>query len=326
MEKIDSQKFIMDMLRFSSVAESPSKIINQILQYIGEQLHSDRAYIFEDNMDGTISNSYEWCKDGVSSEMENEQNLPYEGFLEIWYREFEKSHNLVIRNSEEYRTISEPLYQLMRREGVISLVAGPLEINGKCIGFYGVDNPPLERIENVSELLEATECIIATIIKLRNYSRQMEMLATIDQLTGCRNRTALDFAYESRRGANTTTSVIMCDLNGLKRKNDTFGHSAGDQYLCDAVTVLSASFGTGNIYRLGGDEFLVIRYGLKRDELENMMRKAELYSELKKVSFSIGYCYRERVTEPFENLMREADDMMYADKEEYYKTHPKREQ
>lgn len=78
------------MVRYASSQENPEKIINQLVQYIGEELDSDCAYIFEDNHDGTFRNTYEWCKEGVSSEIDNLQEVPYEGIIEVWYKQYEK--------------------------------------------------------------------------------------------------------------------------------------------------------------------------------------------------------------------------------------------
>ena len=61
--KRNYEKFITDMIRYASSAESPDYIIQQIIKYICENLDSDRAYIFEDNLDGTFRNTYEWCRD-----------------------------------------------------------------------------------------------------------------------------------------------------------------------------------------------------------------------------------------------------------------------
>lgn len=79
MSKINHDKFVADMIRYASSAESPDHIINQILQYICENLQSDRAYIFEDNLDGTFDNTYEWCREGVTKEIDNLKRVPMMG-------------------------------------------------------------------------------------------------------------------------------------------------------------------------------------------------------------------------------------------------------
>ena len=144
MAKINHDKFITDMIRYASSAESPEHILAQLLQYIGENLNSDRAYIFEANLDGTFDNTYEWCREGVSPQIDNLKNVPYEGVLDTWFLEYEKRRNILIYDIEEYKSISENMYHVLKPQGIHTLVTGPIEINGKYIGLYGVDNPPKE--------------------------------------------------------------------------------------------------------------------------------------------------------------------------------------
>lgn len=224
MEKINHEEFITEMIRYASSAESPDRIINQILQYICQNLRSDRAYIFEDNLDGTYSNTYEYCREGVSAEIENLQNVPYDGMLEAWFTEYEKSHNIIIYDMEQYRSISEAMYYLLKPQGIQTLVTGPIKINEKYIGFYGVDNPPVEYMDNISILINMMEFVISMMIRLRDYSHELEQNAIHDQLTGCKNRTALAWAYNNDFDASQSVGIVMCDLNGLKRMNDSKGH------------------------------------------------------------------------------------------------------
>ena len=72
-----------------------------------------------------------------------------------------------------------------------------------------------------------------------------------------------------------TISVIMCDLNGLKKVNDSYGHEAGDKYICDSAEVLTSCFGKENVYRIGGDEFTVIILGETEEYIQKKMKKAK---------------------------------------------------
>lgn len=318
MKKLDHNKFIADMIRFASAAESPDHIINQLLQYICENLNSDRAYIFEDNHDGTFDNTYECCKEGVSAEIDNLKGVTYEGTLDVWFAEYEKSRNVIIYDIEEYRKISEPVYQLLKPQGITSLVTGPIEVGGKYVGFYGVDNPPADIMENISKLIDMMEFVISMMLRLRDYSKKLEKMAIMDQLTKCKNRTALEWAYAGDYDSSQAIAVVMCDLNGLKKMNDFHGHEAGDKYICDAAEVLTACFGKENVYRIGGDEFAVILLGEKEKSIQKMKEQAQVYCELKKVSISFGVAYRKLAKEPFESIMREADKKMYDAKQAYY--------
>ena len=318
MAKINDEKFITDMIRYASSAESPDHIINQILQYICENLQSDRAYIFEDNLDGTFDNTYEWCREGVSREIENLKKVPYDGVLDVWFQEYEKSHNIMIYDVEEYRKVSEPMYQVLKPQGIQTLVTGPIEINGKYIGFYGVDNPPVEFMDNISVLIDMMEFVMSMMIRIRNYAKQIEENATKDQLTKCYNRKALHWAYEGDFDKGSPIAIIMCDLNGLKRINDTKGHEAGDRYLCDAAEGMMSCFGEKQVYRVGGDEFIIVLLDIEKEEVEQLIERLKIYMDLKKVSVSIGMAYRHNAKEPFENILRDADKKMYVEKERYH--------
>lgn len=70
-----------------------------------------------------------------------------------------------------------------------------------------------------------------------------------DHLTGCLNRRAMDL--DDRK------AVIIVDLDSLKYINDSFGHRAGDKFICWLADGLKERFDSESVYRLGGDEFAV---------------------------------------------------------------------
>ena len=79
------------------------KTMNSILENIGEYYEADRAYIFEMNDERTVcSNTYEWCREGVSSEIDNLQNISIDG-LECWFEAFEYGEFYISSLSEDYR-------------------------------------------------------------------------------------------------------------------------------------------------------------------------------------------------------------------------------
>lgn len=156
--------------------------------------------------------------------------------------------------------------------------------------------------------------------KRKEIKQQEEIMAALaDPLTGSRNRTAMGWAYNGEYAHNISVGIMECDLNGLKQKNDTEGHAAGDRYICKAAKLLMESFGEYNVYRVGGDEFVVIALNLLEEEFNNKVNRfAERCSE-SDVSISFGTNYREYFDEPFEILLKEADLKMYNAKREHYK-------
>jgi diguanylate cyclase (GGDEF)-like protein len=91
--------------------------------------------------------------------------------------------------------------------------------------------------------------------------------ATTDALTRLCNRAnfdiRLDEAVAAHHASGKPLSLIMCDLDHFKSKNDTYGHQAGDRILTEAAAILKAKVGTkGLAGRYGGEEFIVFLPGL----------------------------------------------------------------
>lgn len=313
------EKFINEMIRNASRAADPNLVIKELLRYIGENLESDRAYIFEENQRGTYDNTYEWCREGVSAEINNLQDVPYEGMLEVWFKQFEKSHNILIYDLEKYKKVSEAVYDILKPQGVNTLVTGPLVIDGKMIGFYGVDNPPAEAMQNISELINMMEFIFSMLIRFRNNDAAIEVTANHDQLTGCRNRNALTWIYDGNFNKENPIAVVVCDINGLKLVNDLQGHVAGDSFITRVSGALIDTFGKQNVYRIGGDEFLVVLMG---DETKDLDKRLEALKITVGNTVSIGAEKRGSMDITFDELLKLADKKMYVEKQKYYEQNP----
>lgn len=132
---LNYERFLTDMVRYAASEENPDKVLNQLVEYIGQRVTADRAYIFEQNDRGTFDNTYEWCKAGVSKEKDNLQDVPYEGIIETWFAQYQESNNVIIHDIEECKKTSEAIYERLKPQGVNTLVTGPIKINGKMVGF-----------------------------------------------------------------------------------------------------------------------------------------------------------------------------------------------
>lgn len=145
-----------------------------------------------------------------------------------------------------------------------------------------------------------------------------------DELTKCFNRRAYDLDME-KLDLNTKWAYISLDLNGLKKANDTLGHSAGDELICAAANCMKFAFASyGKIYRIGGDEFVV----LIQESVSNIDSILQVfdatisdwhgkYSD----SISISYGVVQSCEQSFDSIYeisKLADERMYKSKSEYY--------
>lgn len=157
----------------------------------------------------------------------------------------------------------------------------------------------------------------------------MDELAHTDALTGLKNKTAYvervaKFDNDIAEGRGEFC-IIMIDVNFLKRVNDTYGHEYGNIYLINAGKLVCSIFGEENVYRIGGDEFVVVLDGeaLARCEediaaLRSMIDKLRIDSTLKaweKVSAAVGVAYYESgVDTCADEVFKRADADMYQNK------------
>jgi diguanylate cyclase (GGDEF)-like protein len=96
---------------------------------------------------------------------------------------------------------------------------------------------------------------------LRDYVAEIRYRATHDALTGLSNREALYEHLAEALGArqpSESVAVLLIDLDRFKEVNDTLGHDAGDELLCDIAGRVSELAGEARVYRLGGDEFAIV--------------------------------------------------------------------
>lgn len=162
------------------------------------------------------------------------------------------------------------------------------------------------------------------------YYRKAHIRLYMDELTGIYNR-----RYFMERVKMTfsekTEGIMVIDLNGLKQINDTYGHEAGDELISAVPKCCREVFGEDvTVCRMGGDEFAVV-YAMNGDEAEEKIKQLKTVSDGYKgnsfdgVHLAVGWASSD--TDPDQDMMgyfKAADERMYADKMEYYKTHDRR--
>lgn len=153
-----------------------------------------------------------------------------------------------------------------------------------------------------------------TIAEAKVREQILDEVSHTDALTGLKNRRAYDKALE-KDDMDSAKGVVFFDLNGLKFANDNFGHAAGDNLIIDFAKLLSKSFADGEVFRISGDEFVVILY-LGRQELEKrMLEFRDIVMNNNRIA-SFGFVHREKGE--ILQMVNEAEKEMYHDKRKYY--------
>lgn len=321
---INRDRFINSITQLAVSESGADTSINAMLEYLCNEFRSDRAYIFEDMNDGTFDNTYEFCKEGVTPEIDNLKGLPYEGIVDVWYNEYYKSNNILIYDIEAYKSVSEPMYNVLKPQGINTLVTGPLVNNGKYIGFFGVDNPPKEIMDEVSEIIRLLSYVLTQLVLHRDDQERLLRYSYYDAMTGAKNRRALDEFEKRELDPSKPYGYVMCDINELKQTNDSLGHEAGDELIKSVCNALTEIFGAGNVYRTGGDEFVVYTSISARSEFEEAVNRFKKILKDSDRNAAVGAVYREAGDYDIKRVQSEADALMYEDKRTYYMTHKDR--
>ena len=315
-----SETVLNECLQQIFSTNNPEKSIERLLEYIGKTFLCDRAYVFEVYDDDTTSNTYEWCADDVIPQKEILQNEPISS-IDWWIKQFQEDNIIVINDLEDIKTKYPSAYALLKPQDISTLVAGPITMEGKLVGFIGVDNPEAQMMNIIKPLINVIGYFISTLIRRRDLIKLLNKLSYNDQLTGALNRNALAEYIKNFNGKSI--GVIFCDITGLKRVNDSLGHEEGDKLICDCFNLINLTLGTDLIYRMGGDEFIVLYPDFSENQFIEIVNMLKFAIHNNKNHIAIGYSWSDVTPIKLEKIISKADKEMYIDKKIYYKKYPK---
>ena len=165
--------------------------------------------------------------------------------------------------------------------------------------------------------------------RVRKKIDELDLIASTDELTGVYNRrgfysfgeTTLKFA----KAMGHSGMVIYCDMDGLKKINDEYGHEAGDNAIIAESIILRSNFRSNDVIaRIGGDEFAIICPGLTKEALNRIRNMIDedcrIWSSGNELGFSISISMgsvsypSQKMGYKITPLLSEADSLMYIEK------------
>ncbi len=260
---------------------------------------------------------------------ENFFDTPFFDIMQTWDNTIADSTCVIIKDEQDMEWIksTNPIwYKSLMQSGVKSMVLFPLSNNKTTMGYIWAINFNVNNTVKIKETLELTTFFIASEISNYLLLQNLETLSSMDLMTGVKNRNTMNVAMDKLVSGKTKLkypySVIFADLNGLKQVNDEKGHASGDELLKSAAAILQKSFGDYDIYRVGGDEFMIIAEGLDKRALNRKVKNIKtMAAEIEDLCFAIG-THVAQEGEDIRSVMRAADEKMYEDKKNFYLEHP----
>lgn len=237
--------------------------------------------------------------------------------------------NIIVKDDVDMAELEKinPLWgKSLRSAAVQSLILVPLRQQTKITGYLFVTNFDTERLVEIKEIIELTAFFLSAEVANNNLMERLEFMSNVDLLTGLRNRNSMNYRVDlfvnGEKSVQAPFGVIFADLNGLKQANDSGGHAAGDALLKKAALCMESVLGEYEIYRAGGDEFVVIAPACSKklfDQKVSELRSKSGYGS--DVCFAIGSHWDEN-GDNLRLAMHLADEAMYADKAKFYEEHP----
>ena len=213
----------------------------------------------------------------------------------------------------------------MTTHSVKSIILFPMKFGQELLGYIWATNFDTEKADQIKATMELVTYFVSSSVASVQLISRLRLLSSVDMLTGVLNRNEMNERIDRIVAGEDhirNLGIVFADINGLKRVNDDQGHFSGDQLLKRAAEILREVFRRCDIYRAGGDEFMIIIPDTSETELEQLCR------DLKKndlgfgeSSFAAGYCYVNDCQD-IRKAMHTADERMYADKAGFYEEHP----
>ena len=270
---------------------SLTDIINDILSTVRDYYDAEYAYYIEKEQ-GDIETIYEWCAENVEWQRDRLKLMPSEQQPK-WLKE--EITDTTADSYSVFRQISDDVTAVMAVAGVH---------RGGC----------------TLDLIRAVLPYIPQTIALHKMQKQQEYLSYHDDLTGLLNRNSLvDYLENVDAAKLKSLGALSADINGLKNFNQEFGREYGDEVVIRVGEVLQEHFHSADVYRLTGDEYLVLSEDVSYEEFTKQVYGA--HTKLDNISLglvSMGYAW-EKVSIDVDKLVNSAEVMMRDEKKKYYK-------
>ncbi|MBD5097058.1 MAG: diguanylate cyclase [Lachnospiraceae bacterium] len=170
---------LMECVRTLCFSDDVNAAINEILKIIAGFHNADRAYIFElDEERSVVNNTYEWCRENVEPQIDALQGVDI-AVIDRWMVQFETKGEFYINSLDAEADKDSDEYEILASQDIDSLMAAPLKLDGKIIGFIGVDNPA----DNTDTLflMQSAAAFVVNDIQ-RRVTLEQKMIGAISQI------------------------------------------------------------------------------------------------------------------------------------------------
>ena len=313
--------------QINNVTSSASDIRKILLETAGEKdnileslkqvcvFAKARAAIFF-NTDGE---EYRYIAKGVALDSEDQKYIRTELFKyvsEVHSIKGKVLNILSIKPTKHLYETNPVFYNFLKENGIFDISLSGTVNGTNHITILAVFNA--KRGNQVRILAEKISACFSMALYNKNYLNRTKLIATTDSLTGALNRVAYKNDLRVLEvEKNTNVACVYVDVNELHLINNKYGHAAGDEMLIYIANTLKDIFYGYNVYRMGGDEFLVFCKNITPDIVMANIERVNKELDLRKYHVAAGVSFRTQNID-VEEMVKEAEVRMYESKAEYY--------
>ena len=292
-----------------------NEALRRMLEYLGPNLNCESILLYECRIEPWVTATYAWTKSGKTVSQEPVK-IGYK-FLEPWIKRMAYNEPILIRDMKTLCDSNPGLCEFLGGDTAERMIVAPLVENQKLVGFLRVDDPKADQMDVIAAVCRILSYYILSVLRQRDLIGALEMTSCHDQLTGALNRHAF---HESMNEPELLydTGLIYCDVVGLKGVNDQLGHTSGDHLLLRVYHLLCGVFHKEQIYRIGGDEFLVVCRDKGEAVFQEKVGQLRVEAVDQECELSIGSVWAPVGSGSFQQLLEQADMRMYEDKKRQY--------
>lgn len=312
----ESQNMLVGIQRMAD-EETLSGAMESALETIGFFFRADTVCIWQKSgTNGAYERKYVWDK------LERSMERAYSGEeVDKWMSGKNWTQPITLENPEAMLCHSYDMYQVMKARSVRNQRWFQIRDNGEVCGCISIDNIS-SNFQNVA-FIESFSVFIAAEMKKRGLIENAIYADRHDDLTNLLSRKSFE-EYMALYDPDEVpyVGVVLANFNNLKGVNSTHGFQTGNYYIMHFADMLRKIFCGDNIYRLNGDEFLVISTMSGRTMLEEKI--SELQAAIMKAgdfTVSLGYSWDD-VEKDISVLMEQSTQAMRLNKKRHYDSMP----
>ena len=307
----NSNNLILDCAKALSANEF-KKGIKYTLKELGTVLKADRAAIIEVN-NGEPGDIYSWTDKISGTGLPSKSVLSQYDFFTFWKKQVGENNYYICDDISMINSQNSEVYKSVLHGTISRYIVAALKDKA--------DNYSLDLDINVKEVVESISIFISEEFKNYIITQKMSYRNIHDDLTDLGNRHSYALTVDMLNGMDIAIGVCFVDINGLKFINDAKGHDEGDKAICETANLIASVFKKKYCYRIGGDEFIALVPQITKEHFEELIEK--LRKKTKNNPVAIGAIWSDSNSD-IEELINQADKLMYVDKADYFAEHERR--